>query len=80
MFAAMKPLKRITLDPAVMGGKPCIRGLRVTVGTVVGLVAAGHSKAEILKLYPYLEAEDIDEALAYAAWRTEEVELPLQPA
>jgi uncharacterized protein (DUF433 family) len=76
----MKPLKRITLDPAVMGGKPCIRGLRVTVGTVVGLVAAGHSKPEILKLYPYLEAADIDEALAYAAWRAEEVELPLQPA
>jgi len=76
----MKPLKRITLGPAVMGGKPCIRGLRVTVGTVVGLVAAGHSKAEILKLYPYLEAPDIDEALAYAAWRAEEVELPLLPA
>jgi len=80
MFAPMKPLKRITLDPTVMGGKPCIRGLRVTVGTVVGLVAAGHSKAEILKLYPYLESADIDEALAYAAWRAEEVELPLQPA
>ncbi len=76
----MKPLKRISLDPAVMGGKPCIRGLRVTVGTVVGLVASGHTKAEILKLYPYLEAEDIDEALAYAAWRAEEVELPLRPA
>lgn len=76
----MKPLKRITLDPAVMGGKPCIRGLRVTVGTVVGLVAAGHSKADILKLYPYLEAPDIDEALAYAAWRAEEVELSLQPS
>jgi uncharacterized protein (DUF433 family) len=76
----MKPLKRITLDPAVMGGKPCIRGLRVTVGTVVGLVATGHTKPEILRLYPYLEAADIDEALAYAAWRAEEVELPLQPA
>ena len=63
-----------------MGGKPCIRGMRVTVGTVVGLLATGHSKAEILKLYSYLEAEDIDEALAYAAWRAEEVELPLQPA
>jgi uncharacterized protein (DUF433 family) len=76
----MKPLKRITLDPSTMGGKACIRGLRVTVGTVVGLIAAGHSKAEILKLYPYLETEDIDEALAYAAWRAEEVEFPLQPA
>lgn len=80
ILTGMKPLKRITLDPAVMGGKPCIRGLRITVGTIVGLVAAGHSKAEILKLYPHLEAEDIDEALAYAAWRSEEVELPLQPA
>jgi len=60
-----------------MGGKPCIRGLRVTVGTVVGLLASDHSQAEILKMYPYLEREDIREALAYAAWRAEEVELPL---
>jgi len=60
-----------------MGGKPCIRGLRVTVGTIVGLVAAGHSTADILKAYPYLEAEDIREALAYAAWRAEEIEVPL---
>ena len=70
-------LSRITVDPEVMGGKPCIRGLRVTVGTVVGLVAAGHSREEILRLYPYLEAEDIPQALEYAAWRSEEVELPL---
>jgi uncharacterized protein (DUF433 family) len=76
----MKNLTRITFDPAVMGGKPCIRGLRVTVGMIVGLVATGHAKADILKLYPYLEAADIDEALAYAAWRAEEVELPLRPA
>jgi uncharacterized protein (DUF433 family) len=76
----MKPLKRITLNPEVMGGKPCIRGLRVTVGTVVGLVASGYSSAEILGLYPYLEDEDIREALAYAAWRVEEVELPLVDA
>ncbi len=80
MLSHMKNLTRITFDPAVMGGKPCIRGLRVTVGTVVGLMAAGHSKDEILKLYPYLEAADIDEALTYAAWRAEEVELPFQPA
>ncbi len=60
----MKTLGRITFNPEIMGGKPCIRGMRVTVGTVVGLVAAGHSKAEILKLYPYLENEDIDEALS----------------
>jgi uncharacterized protein (DUF433 family) len=64
----MKTLKRITFDPAVMGGRPCIRRLRVTVGTIVGLLASGHSREEILKLYPYLEPEDIDEALAYAAW------------
>ena len=76
----MKQLKRITLNPEVMGGKPCIRGLRVTVGTVVGLVASGYSSAEILGLYPYLEDEDIREALAYAAWRVEEVELPLVDA
>ena len=57
-----------------MGGKPCIRGLRVTVGTIVGLVAAGRSHEEILRLYPYLEDEDIREALSYAAWRVEERE------
>jgi len=73
----MRQLTRITSDPNVMGGKPCIRGLRVTVGTVVGLLASDHSPAEILKMYPYLEQEDIREALAYAAWRAEEVELPL---
>jgi uncharacterized protein (DUF433 family) len=73
----MKNLNRITLDPAVMGGKPCIRGLRVTVGTVVGLLAAGRSRDEILQAYPYLEAEDIDQALAYAAWRVEEREVSL---
>ena len=70
-------LERITRDPQVMGGKPCLRGMRVTVGTIVGLVAAGHSKAEILSAYPYLEEEDIRQALAYAAWRVEEIELPL---
>ena len=58
---------RITLDPAVMGGKPCIRGLRVTVGTVLGLLASGRSREEILKAYPYLEKEDIDHCLAYAS-------------
>ena len=58
---------RITLNPAVMGGRPCIRGLRVTVGTVVGLVASGRSASEILAAYPYLEADDIPAALSYAA-------------
>ncbi|MBN1255987.1 MAG: DUF433 domain-containing protein [Deltaproteobacteria bacterium] len=76
----MKPLKRITFDPAVMGGKPCIRGKRVTVGMIVGLVASGRTKKEILKLYPYIEAEDIDEALEYAAWRVEEIDVPLATA
>jgi len=76
----MKQLTRITLNPLVMGGKPCIRGLRVTVGTIVGLFASGHDASEILKLYPYLEEEDLREALAYAAWRAEEIELPLVEA
>ena len=73
----MNHLTRITFDPRVMGGKPCIRGMRVTVGTVVGLVASGHGVAEILKAYPYLEEPDIREALACAAWRAEEIEVPL---
>ncbi|MFH7242718.1 MAG: DUF433 domain-containing protein [Spirulina sp.] len=76
----MKPLTRITLNPEVMGGKPCIRGLRVTVGTLVGLLASGHSTDEILRAYPYLEAEDIYEALSYAAWRADEIEVPLASA
>ena len=63
----MKTLDRITFNPEIMGGKPCLRGLRVTVGTVVGLVATGRKREEILKLYPYLEPADIDQALAYAA-------------
>ena len=50
-----------------MGGKACIRGLRVTVGTIVGLLGCGRTREEILKAYPYLEPEDIDQALAYAA-------------
>ncbi|HEY3076028.1 MAG TPA: DUF433 domain-containing protein [Burkholderiales bacterium] len=73
----MNTLKRITLDPAVMGGKPCIRGMRVTVGMIVGLFAAGRTEQEILQAYPYLEPEDLREALAYAAWRTEERDVPL---
>ncbi len=60
-----------------MGGKPCIRGLRMTVGTVIGLLASGLSTEDILKMYPYLQQEDIIEALAYAAWRSEEIEVPL---
>jgi uncharacterized protein (DUF433 family) len=76
----MKAIDRITFDPEIMGGKPCIRGLRVTAGTIVGLVAAGRARDEILELYPYLENEDITQALIYAAWRTEEIEIPLVPA
>jgi uncharacterized protein (DUF433 family) len=60
-----------------MGGKPCIRGLRVTVGTIVGLVAAGRTRDEILCEYSCLEAEDIAEALSYAGWRAQEVEVDL---
>jgi uncharacterized protein (DUF433 family) len=73
----MPQLNRITRDAHVMGGKPCIRGMRITVGTIVGLIAAGRSRDEILREYPYLEADDIAEALSYAAWRAEEVEVPL---
>lgn len=73
----METLTRITRDPAIMGGKPCIRGMRVTVGTIVGLLGAGHSEDEILAAYPYLERDDIREALSYAAWRVEEIEVPL---
>ena len=73
----MKSLDRITIDPAVMGGQACIRGMRVTVGTVVGLLSTGRSAAEILAAYPYLMQEDIDQSLAYAAWRLEEREAPL---
>jgi uncharacterized protein (DUF433 family) len=73
----MDALSRITHDPRVMGGRPCIRGLRMTAGTIVGLLAAGKTAADILAAYPYLEPDDINAALAYAAWRAEEVELPL---
>ena len=76
----MKDLTRITLDPTVMGGKACIRGLRVTVGTILGLLAAKRTPEEILKAYPYLEREDIQAAIAYAAWRLEEQEFALDVA
>jgi uncharacterized protein (DUF433 family) len=73
----MQGLDRITFDPAVMGGKPCIRGLRVTVGAIVGLLASGYDTARVLEEYPYLEPEDIRQALAYSAWRSMEAEVPL---
>lgn len=73
----MSILERVTHDPNVMGGKPCLRGMRVTVGTVLGLLAAGRTVEEVLAAYPYLEREDVQAALAYAAWRTQESEIPL---
>jgi uncharacterized protein (DUF433 family) len=76
----MERLDRITQDPAVMGGKPCIRGLRVTVGAIVGQIAAGQTIEAILADYPYLEPADISQALRYAAWRSEEREVLLAAA
>lgn len=76
----MPKFERITFDPAVMGGKPCIRGMRITVGTILGLLAAGKSADEIVQLYPHLEREDLLAALAYAAWRSGEEELPVRVA
>lgn len=75
----MVELDRITQDPQIMGGKACIRGMRVTVGMIVGQIGAGHSIDEILVDYPYLEREDILQALQYAAWRAEEREVVLAP-
>lgn len=76
----MNPFERITHDPQVMGGKATIRGMRVTVGMVVGQIGAEHSIEEILSDYPYLEREDIHEALRYAAWLAEERDIPLTDA
>ena len=69
--------ERITVDENRMGGVPCVRGLRVPVATVVGMVADGMTTAEILAAYPYLEADDVAEALRYAAEAVRERELPL---
>ena len=76
----MGQLNRITQQPDVMGGKACIRGMRVTVGMVVDQVGAGYSVDEILADYPYLERENIMQALRYAAWRAEEREVLLGAA
>jgi uncharacterized protein (DUF433 family) len=73
----MDELNRITRDPTVMGGKACIRGMRVTVGMIVGQIGAGRSVADLLAEYPYLEQEDILQALRYAAWVMEEREVVL---
>ena len=80
MYNRAMATDRITVDPEVMRGKPCIRGMRVTVGMIVGMLAEGHTHEEILKLYPYLEAEDIAQALSYAALRSEEREVDLKSA
>ena len=76
----MGQLNRITQRPEVMGGKACIRGMRVTVGMIVGQIGAGHSVDEVIKDYPYLERDDIMQALRYAAWRAEEREVVLADA
>jgi uncharacterized protein (DUF433 family) len=78
---ATRQFDRITVDPARLGGKPCIRGLRLSVGMVVEMVAAGKSIEDILAEYPYLEAEDIRQALAYSAALAEnEYRLDLRPS
>ncbi|MDF1659504.1 MAG: DUF433 domain-containing protein [Verrucomicrobiales bacterium] len=71
---------RISIDPLVMGGKPCIKGTRVMVGAITGLLASGSTPAEILTLYPYLEADDVSAALSYATWRAEERFVELEQA
>ena len=76
----MNDFARITQDPAIMGGKPCIRGQRVTVGMIVGQIGIGRSIDDLLTDYPYLEREDVLEALRYAAWRAEEREIDLARA
>ena len=76
----MSEFDRITLDPHMVGGKACIRGMRVTVGMIVGQIGAGHSVEEILSSYPYLEREDVMQALRYAAWLAEEREVMLASA
>jgi uncharacterized protein (DUF433 family) len=76
----MGQLDRITQQPSVMGGKACIRGMRVTVGMIVGQISAGHSVEDIIADYPYVEREDVMQALRYAAWRAEEREVELARA
>jgi uncharacterized protein (DUF433 family) len=70
---------RITFDAHIMGGRACLRGMRITVSLIVNLVANGMTMAEILEAYPYLEPEDVRQALQYAAWLAEETVHPLEP-
>jgi uncharacterized protein (DUF433 family) len=76
----MRGFDRITFDPHVMGGRACLRGMRITVSLLVNLVANGMTTAEILEAYPYLEPEDVRQALQYAAWLAEETVHPLEPS
>lgn len=76
----MTQFNRITYDPLVMGGRACIRGLRITVALVVNLVANGLNAAQIVKEYPYLEEEDVRQALQYAAWLADESIQLLEPS
>jgi uncharacterized protein (DUF433 family) len=78
--SAMVGIDRITHDPRVMGGKACIRGLRVTVGMIVGQIAEGATPDELLAEFPYIEREDITQALRYAAWLASEREVILASA
>jgi uncharacterized protein (DUF433 family) len=71
---------RITFNPNLMGGRACIRGMRVTVSLVVNLFANGMTSEEIVRAYPYLEPDDVRQALQYAAWLVEENVLPVEPA
>ena len=80
MEKPMSQLDRITQQPDIMGGRAFVRGLRVTVSMIVGQIGAGHSIADMLADYPYLQREDIMQALRYAAWRAEERELLLTVA
>ena len=75
----MQGFDRITFDPQVMGGRACLRGMRITVALIVNLVANGMTTAELLEAYPYLEPEDVRQALQYAAWLAEETVHPLEP-
>jgi uncharacterized protein (DUF433 family) len=76
----MEQLDRITQQPEMMAGRACIRGMRVTLGMIVGMIGSGHTIDELLADYPYLEPEDILQALRYAAWRSEEREIILASA
>jgi uncharacterized protein (DUF433 family) len=73
----VQQLDRITQSPGMMGGKACIRGMRVTVGMIVGQIGAGRAIEDVLADFPYLEREDVLQALRYAAWRAEEREVSL---